>query len=476
MATCASCSEAAPDTPTAPTIFPSTWIGIPPSSGLAPLSLSSRRLAPPWPTRSVEHLGGTPVEDRSAYDQAVAHTDRALEALARLPESRQTLKLAVTIRTDSGRCAGLFSTGQRERLLENIGEALTLAERLGDERRLALTTNYFANALWFSGENVRALEFCRRASKMAVALGDTATQVVSNLDLGMISASLGDHRGAVAFLDKSVALLHGDLARNRFGRALYPSVTTRSWLADSLAELGEFRQAIAVAEEGLRIAEDLGQPGSILLAQRAASDVLIRRGEFRDAIPRLERCLSLVSTGAFAFLYPWVAGWLGHAYAMTGQQGEGLPLLEQAAERSGRGNRVFEAGATAYLGEVYLLAGRPHDAQITAERALSLSRERAERGVEARALYVLGEITAHDARPSDAEAAERHYRGALALAQELGMRPLVAHCQLGLGKLSRRVGKRVQAHEHLTAAATMYHEMEMPFWLEKAKADAQELA
>ena len=47
LATCASCSEVAPDTPTAPTILPSTMSGIPPSSGLAPASLSSRRLAPP---------------------------------------------------------------------------------------------------------------------------------------------------------------------------------------------------------------------------------------------------------------------------------------------------------------------------------------------------------------------------------------------------------------------------------------------
>jgi tetratricopeptide (TPR) repeat protein len=414
--------------------------------------------------------------DRSAYDQAVAHTDRALEALARLPKSRQTLELAVTIRTDSGRYAGLFSTGQRERLLADIGEALTLAERLGDQRLLALTTHYFANALWFSGQNVRALEFCQRASRMAAALGDTAIQVVSNLDLGMILDSLGDYRSATAFLENNVGILHGDVARDRFGRALYPSVTTRSWLAVCLAELGEFRKAIAVAGECLRIAEDLGQPGSMLLAQQRASEVSIRRGEFRDAIPGLERCLSLASTGAFAFLYPGLAGWLGHAYAMTGRQGEALPLLEQAAERSGRGNRIFEALATAHLGEAYLLAGRPHEAQITAERALSLSRERGERGVEARTLHVLGEIAAHDARPSDAEAAERRYRGALALAEELRMRPLVAHCHLGLGTLYRRAGKREQAREHLTTATTIYREMDMRCWLAQAGAEMRALA
>ena len=66
--------------------------------------------------------------------------------------------------------------------------------------------------------------------------------------------------------------------------------------------------------------------------------------------------------------------------------------------------------------------------------------------------------------------AEAHYGAAVALASELGMRPLVAHCHLGVGKLYRRTGDRAKAEEHLTTAATMYREMDMHFWLEKAEA------
>jgi hypothetical protein len=61
------------------------------------------------------------------------------------------------------------------------------------------------------------------------------------------------------------------------------------------------------------------------------------------------------------------------------------------------------------------------------------------------------------------------------LAEELGMRPLLAHCHLGLGKLYQRIGSREQAHEHLTTATTMYREMDMGFWLEKAEAEMREL-
>ena len=64
----------------------------------------------------------------------------------------------------------------------------------------------------------------------------------------------------------------------------------------------------------------------------------------------------------------------------------------------------------------------------------------------------------------------------LALAGELGMRPLVAHGHLGLGKLFRRTGKREQAQEHLTTATAMYREMDMRFWLEQAEAEMREVA
>ncbi|MBI1727836.1 MAG: hypothetical protein HYR50_11270 [Candidatus Rokubacteria bacterium] len=66
---------------------------------------------------------------------------------------------------------------------------------------------------------------------------------------------------------------------------------------------------------------------------------------------------------------------------------------------------------------------------------------------------------------------EAHYRQALALAEPRGMRPLVAHCHLGLGKLSRRTGEREETREHLTTATTMYREMDMRFWLEQAEAE-----
>jgi tetratricopeptide (TPR) repeat protein len=125
---------------------------------------------------------------------------------------------------------------------------------------------------------------------------------------------------------------------------------------------------------------------------------------------------------------------------------------------------------TAWLSEAYLLAGRMDEGVALAERALAFSREHNERGHEAWALRLLGEIVSHHDRP-DVATAETHYGAAMALASELGMRPLLAPCHVGLGKLYRRTGQREQAQEHLTTATRMCREMDMRFWLEQAEAE-----
>ena len=101
------------------------------------------------------------------------------------------------------------------------------------------------------------------------------------------------------------------------------------------------------------------------------------------------------------------------------------------------------------------------------------ARERGQRPYEAWALRLLSEVSARRDPP---ERAGGYYRDALAFAEDLEMRPLVAHCHLGLGKLERRTGDRQQAQEHLSTATTMYREMDMRFWLEQAEVELRELA
>jgi tetratricopeptide (TPR) repeat protein len=125
------------------------------------------------------------------------------------------------------------------------------------------------------------------------------------------------------------------------------------------------------------------------------------------------------------------------------------------------------------LGRTCLLLGQLDEARKLGERAVELLASQP--GAAAHALHLLGDIAIHPDR-FDAEAGEAHYRDALALAEPRSMRPLVAHCYFGLGKLYRRTAKREQAHEHLTIATTMYREMYMRFWLEQAEAELTSVA
>jgi tetratricopeptide (TPR) repeat protein len=122
---------------------------------------------------------------------------------------------------------------------------------------------------------------------------------------------------------------------------------------------------------------------------------------------------------------------------------------------------------------MHLRSGDFDKAEVAAERAAQLTLENRQHAYHAWALRMLAEVSAH-ATQLNVDAAASHYRDAIRSATELGMRPLVAHCHLGLGKLYRRTGKREQAQEHLTTATTMYHEMGMRFWLEKIEAELGE--
>jgi hypothetical protein len=121
------------------------------------------------------------------------------------------------------------------------------------------------------------------------------------------------------------------------------------------------------------------------------------------------------------------------------------------------------------LGKAQIRAGGLEEAHVLAKGALAHTRERQERGHEAYALRLLGGIAAQR-EPPDGEGTERHYRDALALADELGMRPLTAYCHRGLGTLYAKIGCREQAHGELSIAIELHRAMAMTFWLPQAEA------
>lgn len=410
---------------------------------------------------------------RSAYRQAVGYFEQALAALALLPEHRDTLEQAIDLRCDLRNA--LWLLGEFGQVFDYLCQAETLATTLGDQGRLGRVSTYMTAYLWVMGDPDRSRQCGQRALTIAEALGDVALQVEANYRLGQAYLALGEYRRAIDFLGQNVSSLTGPLLYERFGLPGIASVVSRSYLAWCLAELGEFAAGIARGEEAVRIAEAVDHPFSLSNALFGVGFLYLRKGDLRNAVSTLEQCLALCRHWNIALWSPRITAALGSAYALSGRPTEALPLLEQAIELAASEKRLGEqALRVAALSEALLLAGRTDDAFQTAQRALDLSRAHKEPGHEAWALRLRGEIAAQR-DPPDGDTTEDYYRQAMALADAFGMRPLVTHCHLGLGKLYLKMGRRERARAELSAAIELYSAMDMTFWLAQATAALAEV-
>jgi len=327
-------------------------------------------------------------------------------------------------------------------------------------------------AAWWMGDHEHAVRGAQRELGAFPAMfgWNFAVGVITNFRLGQAHHSLGQYPRAVAYLRKNIELLVGDLLHDRYNNmAALPSVLSRVWLALCLAERGEFAEGLALGEEALRIAET-GDPGySFVLGCAGLGNVCVARGDFDRAIAVLERGLSRESDEPSARARPFVASALGAAYAHTGRLDEALPLLEEAVERAAVMKlKANQSIRLVRLAEAHVRAGRPESAFPLAAQALDLAQEHRERGHEAHAVRLLASIEVEREAPA-LDRAEEGYRKALALAEQLGMRPLQAHCHLGLGRLHRRTGNAEAAAAEVVAARDLYRVMEMTFWLHEAE-------
>src|SRR5262249_59532034 len=162
-----------------------------------------------------------------------------------------------------------------------------------------------------------------------------------------------------------------------------------------------------------------------------------------------------------------------YARALCGRLEEGRSWLEEALNVPTSMRNLGLGLFRAWRGEVLALQGHLEEAEEEAQDACDQARERGCRGHQAYALRLLAELAVR--RTVDSSASTR-YREALALAEELGMRPLVAHCYLGLGRLYGQTGQGEQARVVLSAAIDLYRAMDMPLWLPQAEAALVQVA
>jgi tetratricopeptide (TPR) repeat protein len=407
---------------------------------------------------------GARANDRAAFREVVAYFDQALQALAHLPESGDTRMLDLEIRLAVGR--PLRAMGEHRRQLILIGEAETLARALDDRVRLVRVLTLKVNALNMAGDPDGAIATGQQALELAAALGDSALQEQASFHLGQIYYFLGDFGRAAELLRWNVE--EADQASGTPSTDV--RIESRAWLARTLSALGEFAEGRRHGEEALHLATLEGRAHTPIIAHGCLGQLYLAHGDLEHAIRVLEQGLALCrAAGDRNWLQP-IAADLGFASALQGRLAAGRVLVEEALRESiHAGVLGYRSRLVAQLSEVCRLAGHGEEAWQHAHQALDLARQQKERGSEALALHQLGVVHAHTS-PLDVALAEAHYQQALALAEALGMRPLVAHCHLGLGRLYIQTSHGEQACAALTTAIDLYRAMDMAFWLPQAEA------
>src|SRR5262245_2528434 len=410
---------------------------------------------------------GLKAEGRSAHREAVSWFEQAIGAVRRLPETRETLEQVVDLRLSLR--GSLYPLGDFESILAHLREAEALAHQLDDQQRLGWVSLHVGDYLRQTGKFSESCVYSERAYAIAEKLQNLPLKMAACQYLGLSWHALGDYGRAADLLRTVVEIPLGGPGigewRTQAGSRAGFLAVNYAWLARSLADAGNFDEAIAFGRKGLELAETLQTPYSIAATTFALGSVLGMRGDWAQGIPLLERSRDTTRDWNIPLYECHALRALGYSYLRVGRVDEGLALLKQsAATVEARSLAVQEARVMAMLGEAWLAAGHPDEATASASRGLSLAQQRGQRGDEATALAVLGQIAAA-ADPPDWEAAERHYAAAIAIAAELRMRPLLARCHLALGQLQLRRERPDLAQEQLAASAVLCCEMDMRFLL-----------
>jgi len=411
---------------------------------------------------------------QAANAEAVECFRQALVALSHLPNRRETLERAIDLRLDLR--APLLQLGQLDEALTQSREAAAMAEKLGDDRRLAQAYTYIINYHYLKGEPDQVIAYGERCLTIGAAARDLALQTLARRYIGQGHHAQGAYRQAEELLKENVGTLEGSRIGDDMAQAAVSYVGSSAWLAFTYAELGEFDSALTWVDKAQRAAETSGHSYSQAIARTLTGLVLLRRGQYREAVTPLEWSLEACREKRLTIWEPIPASILGLVYVRLERVDEGLNLLKDAVALSERlGVNAYLALWYAQLAEGLLVAGQTEQAAAAAERALELTFTHKEQGHQAWCLFLMGSIAAH-AQPQMFDKAVDYYGQAMRLGRDLGMQPVVARSLLALARLSRRMGSRAAAGEHLKAAMVLFASMGMGSWLIQAQLEATELA
>jgi class 3 adenylate cyclase len=409
---------------------------------------------------------GAKAAARGALQEARTSFEQALDILKSLPENSQTMEDAFEVRLELRTV--LRQLGEVDLMLKYLREAEVLAERANDDARRCRVCSFLTVVLSNLGQLDEAAAVGARSVEIARRTGDLQLRIITGSNFAEPFYLRGDYEQAVGLAAGSLAALPDHRAHEFFGMAVPPAVFARGWLVMSLADLGRFQEATQHERKAIGIAEATKHAHTIGWAQVSASRLHLLKGDWAAARDVLERWVNMPATLDAAILLPWAVASLAWAHAQIGDASGALSRLREGQEhlqrQEAKGIFVHRGWSYHAVARACLLLDRLDEARRLADHSVDSSE--GQPGFVAHARCLLGDLASHPDQ-FEADSAATHYQAALTLAESRGMRPLIAHCHLGLGRLHDRSGNSERARLHLTAAKKMYSEMEMEFWLKQ---------
>ncbi|MDB5502771.1 MAG: hypothetical protein JWR89_2673 [Tardiphaga sp.] len=372
---------------------------------------------------------------RGANQDAIAIYERGLETLSHWPDSRKKMiseiDLHLTVVT------AFEPLGMHRRIAEVLRESRRLADISGEPWRIAAVNCQLAVGLWRLGYHTEAMTAAQNAQSIAEQVGEPVLIFAALHQVGIIYHEIGAFAQSLAFHEKCLAMETPQIDERREGWAALPSVVLRTFMADSLIDLGELDRAEKLAEEASQRAKAANHVYSRANINHVFGRLRTAQGRPAEALSLLHESWQTCVDLEMKQMYPVFASRMGEAYLALGDVAAALEILAvperldmPLAEHAFGWRFLFIA-----QGRALLAAGRAEEAKIVAERALALAEERGEPPQLANAKKLLGDISRviDDANPAQAE---RYYREAFALAEQCAMRPMMTSCSDALAALA----------------------------------------
>lgn len=403
--------------------------------------------------RAVPYLraAGLKAARRSALADARHWLERAIDANDRLPPDASTMERGVDMRLELR--GVLYPLGEARALLGRLREAQGIAQRLGDARRLSRVSAFMTSIHTMLGQLDEAVATGESAVAVAREHDDLELRVNASNYLVQARYYRGDYDRVLDLGGTSLALWPDEwIDRLHTGNPAPAPVFNRAFVAASLAHLGRFDESARHEGDAVRLAEPTRNPFTIAVAHVPSATLHPLTGDWPAARRRMERFVAVARTGNIVGLQStalsasaWVLAELGESGLAANRIDEAMRLVERQAA-NGIGTLAW---ARFSLGRACMILGRLAQARGLARDAVEASGSQP--GFAAYALHLLAEIESPP-REGDVDHAADLHRRSLALAEPRGMRPLMARCHDGLGRLARHRGRGDEAEAHFAEA------------------------